>query len=182
DRRKSNNEREAPTPIRALCASLCDTNLVPYSALASPLRHEVQGPSRFSILLRGTIGDWRIGGLALLLAAVHFAPFIGLATTGVARRVNPNEHMGSTFALEAEVALLFIVSGAIDVLYHSTLSRGRSALAKLVLFFLTAGALRFGSGLVIVPFLQQGLVTEYAWLNEREFLIAVGVGRLRAPW
>jgi chromate transporter len=53
-----------------------------------------------------------------------------------------------------------------------------SVLAKLVLFFLKAGALTFGSGLVIVPFLQQGLVTEYAWLNEREFLIAVAVGMI----
>jgi chromate transporter len=31
---------------------------------------------------------------------------------------------------------------------------------------------------VIVPFLQQGLVTEYGWLKEREFLIAVAVGMI----
>ena len=49
---------------------------------------------------------------------------------------------------------------------------------KLLLFFLKAGAFTFGSGLVIVPFLQQGLVTEYGWLGEREFLIAVAVGMI----
>jgi chromate transporter len=53
-----------------------------------------------------------------------------------------------------------------------------SILTKLGLFFLKAGALTFGSGLVIVPFLQQGLVTEYGWLKEREFLIAVAVGMI----
>ena len=112
-----------------------------------------------------------------------------------------------TFALEAEVALLFIVSGAVGVLYYGTLLKGRrpptssllsgtplaaaqaagvltpaaaggSILAKLGLFFLKAGALTFGSGLVIVPFLQQGLVTEYGWLKEREFLVAVAVGMI----
>ena len=38
-----------------------------------------------------------------------------------------------------------------------------STLAKLLLFFLKAGSLTFGSGLVIVPFLQEGLVHEYGW-------------------
>src|SRR5215467_13892644 len=57
-------------------------------------------------------------------------------------------------------------------------SASGSVLMKLGLFFLKAGALTFGSGLVIVPFLQQGLVTEYAWMNEREFLIAVAVGMI----
>jgi chromate transporter len=113
-----------------------------------------------------------------------------------------------TFALEAEVAVLFIVSGAVGVLYYGTMFKGRrsppstllsgvplvaaqaasvgapssaasvSILTKLGLFFLKAGALTFGSGLVIVPFLQQGLVTEYGWLKEREFLIAVAVGMI----
>ena len=49
---------------------------------------------------------------------------------------------------------------------------------KLLAFFLKAGAFTFGSGLVIVPFLQQGLVTEYGWLGEREFLIAVAIGMI----
>jgi chromate transporter len=113
-----------------------------------------------------------------------------------------------TFALEAEVAVLFIVSGALGVLYYGNLFKGRRMpptsllsgvpltaaqalggvapagaasgpiLTKLGLFFLKAGALTFGSGLVIVPFLQQGLVTEYGWLKEREFLIAVAVGMI----
>lgn len=47
-----------------------------------------------------------------------------------------------------------------------------------MLFFLKAGALTFGSGLVIVPFLQQGVVQEHGWLGEREFLIAVAIGMI----
>src|SRR6202008_1186400 len=53
-----------------------------------------------------------------------------------------------------------------------------SAVGKLLLFFLKAGALTFGSGLVIVPFLQQGVVQQYGWLSERDFLVAVAVGMI----
>jgi chromate transporter len=103
-----------------------------------------------------------------------------------------------TVLLQAEVALMFIGAGVIGVLYYGTLWRrrssskllavtlatpaapaaGASTLAKLLVFFLKAGALTFGSGLVIVPFLQQGIVQQYGWLSERDFLVAVAVGMI----
>ncbi|MCX2452393.1 chromate transporter [Pedobacter sp. PLR] len=42
-------------------------------------------------------------------------------------------------------------------------------------FFLKAGAFVFGSGLAIVPFLHGGVVQEFGWLTENEFLDAVAV-------
>ncbi len=45
-------------------------------------------------------------------------------------------------------------------------------------FFLKAGAFVFGSGLAIVPFLYGGLVKEYQWLNEQEFIDAVAVAMI----
>src|SRR5207247_10425104 len=51
-------------------------------------------------------------------------------------------------------------------------------LRRLLLFFLKAGSLTFGSGLVIVPFLEKGLVQQTGWLNERTFLVAVAIGML----
>lgn len=100
-----------------------------------------------------------------------------------------------TVVLQAEIALLFIAAGALGVLYygkpwrpHSTTAflvaipmapaANGTILSKLLLFFLKAGALTFGSGLVIVPFLQQGVVQEHGWLGEREFLIAVAIGMI----
>ena len=101
-----------------------------------------------------------------------------------------------TVILKAEVALLFIGAGIVGALYYgiflprksaastmltvaplAPLATG-SAIGKLLLFFLKAGALTFGSGLVIVPFLQQGVVQQYGWLSERDFLIAVAVGMI----
>src|SRR5207244_4895514 len=53
-----------------------------------------------------------------------------------------------------------------------------SILGKLLLFFLKAGSLTFGSGLVIAPFLEKGLVQQTGWLDERQFLVAVAMGML----
>ena len=83
-----------------------------------------------------------------------------------------------TVILQAEVALLFIGAGIVGILYYGRSFRNAPAtlslvaravagaarafdgvrldLGKLLLFFLKAGSLTFGSGLVIVPFLEQG--------------------------
>src|SRR6202166_1862344 len=101
-----------------------------------------------------------------------------------------------TVVLQSEVALLFIAAGALGALYYGTVRRrsppatallmalpavpvtNSALLGKILLFFLKAGALTFGSGLVIVPFLQQGVVQEHGWLGQREFLIAVAIGMI----
>jgi len=51
-------------------------------------------------------------------------------------------------------------------------------LAQIVWFFAKAGAFVFGSGLAIVPFLYGGVVQEYGWLNDKQFLDAVAVAML----
>jgi len=51
----------------------------------------------------------------------------------------------------------------------------QSKLVQIALFFTKAGAFVFGSGLAIVPFLYGGVVKEYQWLNEQQFLDAVAV-------
>src|SRR5450631_4427470 len=104
-----------------------------------------------------------------------------------------------TDILQAEVALLFIGAGIVGILYYGSLFKrtppalsitvapilaqvapvaSGSILTKLGLFFLKAGSLTFGSGLVIVPFLEQGLVQQFHWLDERQFLIAVAIGMI----
>lgn len=51
-------------------------------------------------------------------------------------------------------------------------------LGKIAWFFTKAGAFVFGSGLAIVPFLHGGVVTEYHWLTEHEFIDAVAVAMI----
>ena len=106
-----------------------------------------------------------------------------------------------TVIFKAEVALLFIGAGLVGLLYYGDWFRGspppaaaaslvvpvtgaapqlatQSLLGKLLLFFLKAGSLTFGSGLVIVPFLEKGIVQETGWLSPRDFLIAVAIGMM----
>jgi chromate transporter len=51
-------------------------------------------------------------------------------------------------------------------------------LAQILLFFTKAGAFVFGSGLAIVPFLHQGVVEQFRWLNEQQFVDAVAVAMI----
>jgi len=51
-------------------------------------------------------------------------------------------------------------------------------LARIGAFFFKAGAVVFGSGLAIVPFLYGGVVAEYEWLDDRQFLDAVAVAMI----
>ena len=53
-----------------------------------------------------------------------------------------------------------------------------SVLTRIGLFFAEAGAFVFGSGLAIVPFLYGGVVNEYHWLTERQFVDAVAVAMI----
>jgi chromate transporter len=54
----------------------------------------------------------------------------------------------------------------------------QETLIKIALFFTKAGAFVFGSGLAIVPFLYSGVVKEYGWLTDQEFLDAVAVAMI----
>ena len=51
-------------------------------------------------------------------------------------------------------------------------------LAAIAGYFAKAGAVVFGSGLAIVPFLHGGVVQQMHWLNERQFLDAVAVSMI----
>lgn len=59
-----------------------------------------------------------------------------------------------------------------------TAANSTDVLTQILLFFTKAGAFVFGSGLAIIPFLQQGVVQQFGWLNEHQFLDAVAVAMI----
>ena len=103
---------------------------------------------------------------------------------------------------ESEIVWLFVLCGIIAILvkapprFHpdsakmasfigiSWLFTGVHGLATagtiwtLFAFFAKAGAFVFGSGLAIVPFLYGGVVGQFHWLTERQFLDAVAVAMI----
>jgi chromate transporter len=103
---------------------------------------------------------------------------------------------------EAEIVWVFLLSGVVALLVRAPPGFGPKAaalslaawpealttglqgpadgnrLANLTWFFTKAGAFVFGSGLAIVPFLRGGVVQEYKWLDEQQFLDAVAVAMI----
>ncbi|KQV50413.1 chromate transporter [Pelomonas sp. Root1217] len=69
------------------------------------------------------------------------------------------------------IAAPFIGFFAIDTLdWHK--------LGQIGAYFAYAGSFVFGSGLAIVPFLYSGVVQEYGWLTDRQFVDAVAVAMI----
>ena len=103
-----------------------------------------------------------------------------------------------TFLLEKELIWLILTGGLIYWWYKTrpgfssansflfsifflqiTMSSSQNDILKQIgWFFFKAGAFVFGSGLAIVPFLYGGVVKEYGWLNEQQFLDAVAVAMI----
>jgi chromate transporter len=78
---------------------------------------------------------------------------------------------GSAVGCVCPTAFLLGASGALSV-------AGSGVLWQIALFFFKAGAFVFGSGLAIVPFLYGGVVKEFGWLNDQQFLDAVAVAMI----
>ena len=141
------------------------------------------GPAVIALILRGA---WKLVGVTVRRDRRLWAIFGAVAVV--------------TFVVRSEVAVLFLVAGLVGVLLYAGPLRSRAVaplllpwqplvlaatqsadlgtLIALGIFFFKAGAFTFGSGLAIVPFLQQGVVHDYGWLNEREFLDAVAMGMI----
>jgi chromate transporter len=115
---------------------------------------------------------WLLWGIALVLATV-------------------------TFITEKEILWLILASGVVTWLYSASAKTKSKALfispfllqittsvtlnekiTQIGWFFFKAGAFVFGSGLAIVPFLYGGVVKEYQWLNDQQFLDAVAVAMI----
>lgn len=72
----------------------------------------------------------------------------------------------------ATVVAIFMLEHGLSL---STSSDRGHVLLQILAFFTKAGSFVFGSGLAIVPFLQQGVVRDLHWLTDRQFLDAVAV-------
>src|SRR3954469_19781686 len=106
-----------------------------------------------------------------------------------------------TIVTESEAVLLFLGAGFVVWLMKAPpgwIRRGGTAAAILPLaalaevagpaadhrlrqifwFFTKAGAFVFGSGLAIVPFLYGGVVKDYGWLNDQQFVDSVAVAMI----
>ncbi|MBI4366504.1 MAG: chromate transporter [Deltaproteobacteria bacterium] len=76
--------------------------------------------------------------------------------------------------------LVFVAAGlaGIGKTYALAPSRPRALSFELGLFFFKAACVLFGSGLVIIPFLQRYVVDQYHWMDARTFVDGVAIGMM----
>jgi len=147
----------------------------------------------------------RFGGLSWMQAAFYGvgATVIGIITLAAYKlarlTITKDKLQWAIFAVmavvtawtESEILWLFLLSGVVAIVVQSPpawLRRSAPAclavavtpdlLVQILWFFTKAGAFIFGSGMAIVPFLYGGVVQEYGWLNDQQFLDAVAVAML----
>lgn len=90
-------------------------------------------------------------------------------------RAWPGRRRALAFGVAGVVGAL-LIAGIEYALVNADAAAGEAnVLVQILLFFTKAGSFVFGSGLAIVPFLEQGVVHDFGWLSEHEFLDAVAV-------
>ena len=93
--------------------------------------------------------------------------------------------------------ILFILAGLVTMVFYSKKRRlvlqkipisafilfpGLTSvivpIGQLFTFFLKAGALAFGGGLAIIPYLHTGVVGTYHWISDKQFLEAIAIAMI----
>lgn len=146
-------------------------------------------------------GLWWVQALFYAIGATVIA-IIAVAAYRLARATNGGDALrwaifallfGVTVVAQAELAEAFIAAGLLVLVLRAPprwlrqlvpsfvplaalpLFERPEVLLQILVFFATAGAFVFGSGLAVVPFLHAGVVQQLGWLDERQFLDAVAV-------
>jgi chromate transporter len=109
-----------------------------------------------------------IGGSALALYSLGVNPLLLLAAAGVIAA-----------GVRARPAVLPAVATPLALMMTGATSVARDvSLAKLLLVFLKAGSVVFGSGYVLLAFLRGDLVEHLRWLTESQLVDAVAIGQV----
>ena len=130
-------------------------------------------------LIRKTVGDdwllWCVVGVnAVVTAATERELISVIVASGIA--VLLVRRWPHTWTGTGDAAALFVIPSGLLTGLHGAAQP--ALLTTIGVYFAKAGALVFGSGLAIVPFLHGGTVVDMHWLTERQFLDAVAVSMI----
>jgi chromate transporter len=123
---------------------------------------------------------WAVFGalaIATMWAEAELAEFFviaGLVTLFARARPTRAQALTAGLGGAAVVAAIWLIERWVVSLKVG----GEQVLLQILVFFTKAGAFVFGSGLAIVPFLHQGVVQQFGWLTEQQFIDAVAVAMI----
>ncbi|HPD16734.1 MAG TPA: chromate efflux transporter [Planctomycetota bacterium] len=133
---------------------------------------------------RATLKQWRLAavGAAVLAGAMAGLNEVLLIFAGGLAGMLWLAHRGSAASPPPPSAALAILPWGFSSRVLATGAAAGAAagvsLWALGLFFLKVGAVLYGSGYVLVAFLEGGLVREYGWLTQQQLLDAVAAGQV----
>jgi chromate transporter len=125
-------------------------------------------------LLWGIFGALVIATLSAEAELAEFFVLAGLVTLIVRARPTRTQALTAALGGAAVVALIWLIE---RWFVHLKVG-GEQVLLQILVFFTKAGAFVFGSGLAIVSFLHQGVVQQFGWLTEQQFIDAVAVAMI----
>ncbi len=129
---------------------------------------------------KNAIKGWRLAVIAFLVAAGVLAgqsEIVCLLAGGVAGMLWLRSHGDTSDTAERWVPMLFLRPGTSQVLAATVAVTATVSLWKLGWFFLKVGFVLYGSGYVLIAFLEGGLVQELGWITQAQLLDAVAIGQ-----
>jgi chromate transporter len=138
---------------------------------------------------RQALQGWRLAALGAVataavlagadeVATLFAAGLLGMLWLRLAARRGEGEGAASPGFVPVLLSGLRRTAGAAAATAAGAGAAGAVPLGKLFLFFLKVGAVLYGSGYVLVAFLEGGLVRRYGWLSEGQLLDAIALGQL----
>jgi chromate transporter len=144
------------------------------------------GAAVIAVIVRATVklarltlgGDRLLWAICVVSTAVTawteaeiFSLFVGAGLLTIAVRARTRDALGAGIPMLSwgGVATIGVAAPVVS---------GTTSLGTIFWFFAKAGAVVFGSGLAIVPFLHGGAVQRFHWLSDRQFLDAIAVSMI----
>lgn len=129
---------------------------------------------------RKAVKGWRLAVVALVVAAGVLAGYpeiTCLLAGGLAGMLWRRAQGSDSDTAERWIPMLFLSRGATQAAAASAAAATTVSLWKLGWFFLKVGAVLYGSGYVLIAFLEGGLVQELGWITQAQLLDAVAIGQ-----
>lgn len=130
---------------------------------------------------RKAMKGWRLGVLAFVVASGVLAGYGEVACLlagGVLGMLWLRAHGQESDTSERWIPLLFMqTSPSAGAIAATAATAATVSLWKLGWFFLKVGAILYGSGYVLIAFLEGGLVQDLGWITQGQLLDAVAIGQ-----
>lgn len=119
--------------------------------------------------------------ITTIMACAFFARILGapdlliILVAGLAAMANQRRMLNSKSLI---LAFLFLLTAPVAwASLEASMSGTPFTQSRLFLFFLKTGSVLYGSGYVLLAFLEQGLVRDYDWLTSQQLMDAIAVGQ-----